>query len=270
MLNHYNSYLSLLIPIFLVLVVSSCENLDEENYDYEVLAEGCLSYFVDTLLWVGGECDPNGFILEDYTWVYGSDEIYNRLYITGNVDSTNLEMNVRVGGKIDTVFAGGMVSPLRTYFKIIADTVYAVNTDQQDTTFFEFQSLSIGDHGCFQIPDAGTQVIRTDSVWTTVWDNYWDCYDGLGNKTPVPEINFQNNMVLGVYWGDNCRYSGCSNMSESIQDIYLLNDTIYVFVGELQSLGLCAACVEPLHLVKTTKRDYPVKFLWNNSSRMSI
>ena len=33
MLNHHNSYLSLIIPIFLVLVVSSCENPDEENYD---------------------------------------------------------------------------------------------------------------------------------------------------------------------------------------------------------------------------------------------
>ena len=68
-------------------------------------------------------------------------------------------------------------------------------------------------------------------------------------------------MVIGVFWGDCCYYSGCSNMSESIKIIYLFNDTMYVEIDSLQFLGECAACVEPLHLIRLSQNDYPAKFI---------
>ena len=104
-------------------------------------------------------------------------------------------------------------------------------------------------------------VIRTDSEWIDLWDNHWRCYDNQLDKTPPPDIDYQNEMVIGVFWGDNCYYSGCSNMSESIKKIYLFNDTMYVEIDSLQFLGECAACVEPLHLIRLSQNDYPAKFI---------
>ena len=90
---------------------------------------------------------------------------------------------------------------------------------------------------------------------------YWNSTDGDGNKTPPPEINFDEKTVIGIFWGNDCSYSGCTNESPSIEKVFITTDTIYVKVGELVDLGPCAACVDPLHLIEIDKFELPTKFI---------
>ncbi|MGD9900510.1 MAG: hypothetical protein AB7T22_15400 [Calditrichaceae bacterium] len=131
----------------------------------------------------------------------------------------------------------------------------------EDTTQVSFQDVE--SYGAFFVKDPGTRVFKDSSEWIGFWDQYWNVYDGTGQKTPAPFIDFSENMVIGVFWGDYCKYSGCGNESPSIEEVYICMDTLYVFVGDLKPLGMCDACVSPLHLIRTERRDLPVQFTGN-------
>ena len=130
-----------------------------------------------------------------------------------------------------------------------------------DKTYVTFESVE--NYGTFGVTEKGTTVINTESEWLNLWQLYWNSFDSFGNKTPSPEINFEENMVVGVFWDTNCDYSGCSNESPSIKDIYITGDTLFVFVDVVVDLGPCDACVLPLHLVQLEKLSLPVKFIGN-------
>lgn len=118
-------------------------------------------------------------------------------------------------------------------------------------------------YGCFDVKPKGTTVIKSDSEWRSLWELYWNVYDGSGNKTPPPDVDFDDEMVIGVFWGGNCIYSGCTNESPSIESVFIMCGTIHVVVGGMADLGFCAACVCPLHLIRIQRHDLPVKFVGN-------
>lgn len=146
--------------------------------------------------------------------------------------------------------------------QIIISVILIIACDETpDKTYVTFESVE--NYGTFGVTEKGTVVINTESEWLNLWQLYWNLLDGTGNKTPPPEINFEENMVVGVFWDTNCDYSGCSNESPSIKDIYILGDTLFVSVDELVDFGPCDACVLPLHLVQLEKLSFPVKFIGN-------
>ncbi|UCE17329.1 MAG: DUF3160 domain-containing protein [Gemmatimonadota bacterium] len=127
-----------------------------------------------------------------------------------------------------------------------------------DRTFVDFEDVE--DYGNFCVIPKGTAVITSDSEWTNLWELYWNVTDGYGNKTPPAEIDFDEAMVIGVFWGGGCIYSGCTNRSPSIGSVWIASDTLRVSVGEMEDLGPCDACVCPLHLIKTQKLNLPIQF----------
>ena len=128
-----------------------------------------------------------------------------------------------------------------------------------DKTYVVFENVE--NYGNFCVEENGTSVITSDLGWMDLWERYWNVYDGQGNKTPPPEVNFDKEMVIGVFWGGYCAYSGCTNESPSIESVWIENDTLWIKVGELKNLGPCDMCVCPLHLIQTQKLDMPVRFV---------
>ena len=144
----------------------------------------------------------------------------------------------------------------------ITIVILAIACDKTpDKTFVIFESVE--DYGAFVVTEKGTVVINTDSEWLNLGELYWNRWDGIGNKILLPEINFEENMVVGVFWGGGCDYSGCYNESPSIENIYRMGDTLFVVIADLVDFGPCDMCVNPIHLVQLEKYNIPVKFLGN-------
>ena len=130
-----------------------------------------------------------------------------------------------------------------------------------DTTNITFESVK--DYGFFAVADKGTIIINTESEWLIFWNLYWNLFDGSGNKILPPPINFEEKMVIGVFWGGSCKYSGCFSESPSIQSINRIGDTLFVSVGDLVDFGLCEMCIAPIHMVQLESLSFPIKFIGN-------
>jgi hypothetical protein len=141
----------------------------------------------------------------------------------------------------------------------VVGIVQFILENPSDITYVPFKDVK--DYGSFCIQERGPVVITSKAEWTHLWELYWNNYDEKGNKTPPPQIDFDKGMVMGVFWGGNCRYSGCTNRSPSIKSVWIANDTLRVQVGPMRDLGPCDMCVCPLHLVHTEKYDLPVTFV---------
>ncbi len=119
----------------------------------------------------------------------------------------------------------------------------------------------VEDYEHFFVQERGPAVFTSEAQWMHSWELYWNLYDGHGNKIPPPEIDFADQMVLGVFWGGECRFSGCTNKSPSIESVWIENDTLKVQVGPMRDLGPCDMCVSPLHMVQIERFDLPVRFV---------
>jgi len=118
---------------------------------------------------------------------------------------------------------------------------------------------------CLAVYDRQLQTFRTDSSWIAFWNQYVN-----GSTCTAPEIIFDENIIIGVFWGSGV--SGCGNTEfEMIQTIYMLQDTLFVYLDVTGHSGPCLACTQPNHLAIIEKNSYPVKFVgpliefWNRA-----
>lgn len=88
---------------------------------------------------------------------------------------------------------------------------------------------------------------------------YWNLFSGSGEKTPPPSVNFDEEMVIAVHWGEG--YSGCSNKVSAIDSIVKTRGSVEVIVSELPDLGPCDMIVYPIQMVRVPKTDLSVRFL---------
>ena len=99
-----------------------------DNYGKYAIIKGTVDYYIDTLLWVGGECDPEGFILTDYTWIIKEPYYsYYRVYVNSLIDSSYISNKVKIFGKVKTIFAGGIVTPKRKFPMIESDSIAIIS-----------------------------------------------------------------------------------------------------------------------------------------------
>ena len=108
-----------------LLSFSSCKDgAGPSQQPVEVEVEGSVKYYTDTLTWVGGECDPSGFILSNYRWHRGEPDFnHYRVYVKDSSLATYITMNVLIEGTLDTIFAGGVETPLRRFPFVEAKTI---------------------------------------------------------------------------------------------------------------------------------------------------
>ena len=129
---------------------------------------------------------------------------------------------------------------------------------QPQVTPIEFTEIPLAPG--FRMPNPGTDVIRSDSVWTFYWNQYWVLYDGSNNKIPAPSMDFAQKMVIAVFYGDG-KYSGCDDRVNVIDKIEQVDQTIRVTVKRLPYLGGCYAIVAPIQMVQISWSSLPVEFV---------
>ncbi len=121
--------MKILTIIFGTLIVSiltiTCSDNSENVYDdYKVHIDGTVQYFLDTLMWAGGEGDPSGFILTEYEWLSGEPDFeYTRIYLAGEIDSSYLSQTLEIGGVLDTLTAGGFETTIREFPLVVAEKI---------------------------------------------------------------------------------------------------------------------------------------------------
>ena len=91
------------------------------------------------------------------------------------------------------------------------------------------------------IQEPGTAVFRD----STTWQEFWKRNTSHCSLCPLPEIDFDNKLVIGLFWGVR---SGCSNSVEFIRAISQSATSIDVHVDPFIA-ELCEAIVYPLQLV---------------------
>ena len=123
--------------------------------------------------------------------------------------------------------------------------------------YLSFEDFRKGEDVYFRVPERKSVVIRTNSEWLDFFDKYWWIHD----DTLAPTIDFETQMVIGVFWGRG--YSGTGSYVQAIKSICILNDTIFVKT-KLPFLGSGFMELEPYDLVKLEKLDLSVNFLGFN------
>ena len=61
--------------------------------------------------------------------------------------------------------------------------------------FIPFEPLL--NYQLFAVPDAGTRVIRSEAEWLEFCNNFWS----EGIRAPIPYIDFDQKILLGLFWG---------------------------------------------------------------------
>lgn len=105
----------------------------------------------------------------------------------------------------------------------------------------------------------GTYVFRTPDEWNRFVEEKFTAV--ILGTIQLPQVDFSKEIVVGVFWGGV--YSGCTNVSRSIEKVILLDNKVEVNVGPVQYLGLCRMIVAPRHIVKIPKSELPVVFMGN-------
>ncbi len=101
--------------------------------------------------------------------------------------------------------------------------------------------------------------MRSEAEWLEFCNNFWS----ESIKAPIPYIDFNQKIVLGIFWGDNCKYSGCTNASPSIYSVTKSSRQITVKVDPLADLGPCDMCVLPLYMATIPRMELPILFAGN-------
>jgi hypothetical protein len=127
-----------------------------------------------------------------------------------------------------------------------------------EVTPLPFEDLTEAEY--FTVPHPATVAIKDDAAWNQLWEDYWTRQDSLG-KTPPPAVDFEQDMVIAVFWGCSYSYYGCYSWADAIERIITRSGRIEVHVGPLPDLGGCDMNVCPLQVVKMRKSDLPVVFI---------
>ena len=101
--------------MILSLAVFSCKTEPVEPIAGQVTLEGIVASYQAPPA-IGGECDPSGYVLLTTRWVTGEPSYsYDRVYLENGQSASYVAQKVRVAGTLDSIFAGGVVTPRRKF-----------------------------------------------------------------------------------------------------------------------------------------------------------
>jgi hypothetical protein len=89
------------------------------------------------------------------------------------------------------------------------------------------------------------------------WNAHVDTLEENENPSP-PEIDFDQNIVLGLFWG---RTSGCTSRVDAIETVRVRERNVVVHVDDWTDEAICMALVQPRQVVKTRATNRPVRFV---------
>lgn len=111
-----------------------------------------------------------------------------------------------------------------------------------------FQNLQESE--ALAVLEPGVRVFIDDATWSA----FWTAHSG----TPVPPVDFADEIVAGVFWGTG--FSGCSNRVDAVRKVARYSLRVEVDVAPLPDLGDCEMIVYPNQLVRFRRIDLPVVF----------
>jgi len=126
-------------------------------------------------------------------------------------------------------------------------------TERFDLAFDDFI-----DAGMFRVSTPGVYVFRDQDSWSSFGDEYWIGDDNWGMNIPLPEVDFENETVIGVFWGS--RSHGCYHWVNCIEAVFIKRNIVEVHIAPLPELGECAMPVWPMQVIKLERHDLPVEF----------
>jgi len=114
-------------------------------------------------------------------------------------------------------------------------------------------------HGV-QVYEAQTRVFRDSLAWAQFWDAHVSLLDQNFQPYPPPSVDFNQEMIIGVYWG--YYYTGCRIIDriEAINGIYKRSNRIVVNIGSVPDLGPCRAMIYPTQVIRIPRSEKPVEF----------
>lgn len=112
----------------------------------------------------------------------------------------------------------------------------------------------------YDVPESGIRIFTDNEAWLEFHDRYWNLYDNTG-KTDPPEVDFENETVIGVFWG--ARPQGCYNWVNCLNVIYVNGNFMQIYIAPLPDLGWCDVIVHPLQVIKVRMTDIHVEFTGN-------
>jgi hypothetical protein len=100
---------------FLLMFLFACCSEPVEPITGEATIEGTIEYYQAPPA-IGGECDPDGYIIINPKWISGEPSYsYGRVYLKDGQITNHVSQKVRIGGTLDSLFAGGVETPRRKF-----------------------------------------------------------------------------------------------------------------------------------------------------------
>jgi|GEM_PF-2973191 len=112
----------------------------------------------------------------------------------------------------------------------------------------------------FDVPEPGIIIFTDNEAWLEFHDRYWNLYDNTG-KTDPPDVDFENETVIGVFWGTQSR--GCYDWVNCMRVVYVAGDFMEIYVAPLPDLGPCDALAYPLQMIKIKMTYIHTRFIGN-------
>ncbi len=123
--------------------------------------------------------------------------------------------------------------------------------EKEYAVFVNFLEASL-----LHVTTPGAFLFRDNDSWNSFCDEYWTG-DDPGVNIPRPEVDFESDMIIGVFWG---RDGGCYSWVDCIRAVFIWPDVIDVHISPLPDLGDCDMIVWPLQVIKMERYDLPVEF----------
>lgn len=107
----------------------------------------------------------------------------------------------------------------------------------------------------FHLSSPGVFVFKDSDSWDSFCNEYWTG-DYPGNNIPRPEVDFEVDMVVGIFWGQT---GGCYHWVNCVRAVFIRRDVIEVQIGR-PDLGSCDRIIWPKQIIKMDRHDFPVEF----------
>lgn len=118
----------------------------------------------------------------------------------------------------------------------------------------DFENVERAEH--LDVRERQTVVFRTEKEWVNFWNAHVDSL-GKNEESSPPEIDFDQNMVLGLFWG---RTTGCTSMVDAVNAVRVREKNVIVQVDDWTDGTICVALVQPRQVVKTRATNRPIRF----------
>lgn len=118
----------------------------------------------------------------------------------------------------------------------------------------KFENVERVEH--LDVRERQTVVFRTETEWVNFWNTHVDSL-GENEESSPPEIDFDQNMVLGLFWG---RTTGCTSLVNAITAVRVRKKNVIVQVNDWTDGTICQIFVQPKQVIKTSATNRPVRF----------